>query len=235
MHRGVDVDLIGQYGANLTQGIGAQLRGQFEVGRDGAQPSYEVRGRCRGDMDKFMLFDVAKAGGGGHLLDRPRVHVSRIGAPLAPRRGKTPGMELSDAIDFARSHRRSVLTTIRRNGRPQLSNVGHLVSDDGLIRISVTADRAKYKNLVREPWAALHVTRDDFSAYVVVEADVELSPVAADPNDATVNELVEHYQALAGDHPNWDDYRAAMVAERRAVVRLAPRRAYGMLQLPSGS
>ena len=141
-------------------------------------------------------------------------------------------MELSDAMDFARSRRWSVLTTIRRNGRPQLSNVGHLVSDDGLIRISVTADRAKYKNLVRQPWAALHVTRDDFFAYVVLEGDVELSPIAAEPHDATVNELVEHYEALAGEHPNWDDYRAAMITERRAIVRFTPTRAYGMLQLP---
>ena len=69
-------------------------------------------------------------------------------------------MELSDAIAFARTTRQSVLTTIRRNGRPQLSNVLHTVGDDGLIRISITADRAKYKNLAREPWAALHVTRE---------------------------------------------------------------------------
>lgn len=144
-------------------------------------------------------------------------------------------MDLSDAIDFARSHRWSVLTTIRGNGYPQLSNVGHLVSEEGLIRISVTADRAKYKNLAREPWAALHVTRDDFFAYVVLEGDVELSPVAAEPDDATVNELVEHYRALVGDHPNWDDYRAAMIAERRVIVRLTPKRAYGMLQLPPPS
>jgi hypothetical protein len=58
-------------------------------------------------------------------------------------------MDLSDAVDFARTNRWSVLTTIRRNGRPQLSNVGHLVAPDGLVRISVTADRAKYHNVAR--------------------------------------------------------------------------------------
>lgn len=142
-------------------------------------------------------------------------------------------MELSDAVTFARTNRWSVLTTIRRNGRPQLSNVGHLVSADGLIRISVTADRAKYRNLVRQPWAALHITRDDFFAYVVIEGDVELSSVAAQAHDATVDELVEHYRGLAGEHENWDAYRAAMVAERRAVVRLTPTRSYGMLPLPT--
>ena len=144
-------------------------------------------------------------------------------------------MELPDALAFARTTRQSVLTTIRRNGRPQLSNVLHAVGDDGLIRISVTADRAKYKNLVREPWAALHVTREDFFAYAVIEADVELSDIAARPDDPAVEELVELYRSLVGEHEDWDAYRNSMVADRRAVVRLRPTRAYGMAELPPRS
>ena len=142
-------------------------------------------------------------------------------------------VELSDALAFARTNRWSVLTTIRRNGHPQLSNVAHYVGDDGVIRISITADRAKYYNLVREPWAALHVTRPDFFAYAVLEGAVELSPVATRPDDDTVAELIAYYRALSGEHEDWDDYRAAMVAERRAVVRLTPDRAYGMLGVPA--
>ena len=138
-------------------------------------------------------------------------------------------MELSSAVDFARVNRHSVLITIRRNGRPQLSNVLHHVYDDGLIRISITADRAKYKNLVREPWAALHVTQPDFYAYAVLESDVELTPVATRTDDATVEELVEYYRAAMGEHDDWDAYRQAMVADRRVIVRLKPTRAYGML------
>jgi PPOX class probable F420-dependent enzyme len=141
-------------------------------------------------------------------------------------------MELSTGIDFARTTRQSVLTTIRGNGRPQLSNVLHHVGDDGVIRVSITADRAKYRNLAREPWAALHVTREDFYAYAVLEGPVDLAPVAARPDDATVDELVEVYRGLLGEHPDWDDYRTTMVADRRTVVRLRPDRAYGMLQLP---
>jgi PPOX class probable F420-dependent enzyme len=141
-------------------------------------------------------------------------------------------MELKDGLDFARANRQSVLTTIRGNGRPQLSNVAHHVFDDGVVRISITADRAKYANLRREPWAALHVTSKNFGAYVVLEGDVELAPVAAHPDDATVEELIEYYRALMGEHPDWNDYRRAMVADRRTVVRLTPDRAYGMLQLP---
>lgn len=138
-------------------------------------------------------------------------------------------MELSTALDFARSHGRSVLVTLRRNGRPQLSNVMHAVGDDGVIRVSITADRAKYHNLARTPWAAMHVTQDDFYAYAVLEGPVTLAPVAADPNDATVDELVELYRSMVGEHPDWDDYRRAMVTDRRTVVRLTPDHAYGML------
>jgi PPOX class probable F420-dependent enzyme len=140
-------------------------------------------------------------------------------------------VELSDALDFARTNRWSVLVTIRGNGLPQLSNVAHYVSDDGIIRISITASRAKYHNLLRRPWAALHVTRPDFFAYAVLEGAVELSPVAGRPDDDTVAELITYYRALSGEHQDWDEYRTAMVTERRAVVRLTPDRAYGMLSL----
>jgi PPOX class probable F420-dependent enzyme len=139
-------------------------------------------------------------------------------------------MELNDAIDFARANTHSVLTTIRRNGRPQLSNVLHNVGADGVIRISITADRAKYKNLRREPWAALHVSRPDFYGYVVLEGPVELSPVAAAPDDPTVDELVDYYRAAVGEHDDWNAYRAAMVDDRRVIVRFRPERAYGMLR-----
>ena len=137
-------------------------------------------------------------------------------------------MELADAVDFARGTRQSVLTTIRSDRRPQLSNVFHHLSDDGLVRVSITADRAKYRNLSRSPWAALHVTRDDFFAWVVLECDVELSPVAASPDDATVDELVAHYRAMIGERDDWPAFRRSEVEERRVMVRLRPTHAYGL-------
>jgi PPOX class probable F420-dependent enzyme len=137
-------------------------------------------------------------------------------------------MELDHAIAFARSHRSSVLVTIRGNGRPQLSNVLHHVYPDGLIRISITADRAKYKNLARDPWAALHISAPDFYSYVVLESEVELSPVAARPDDEVVDELVDYYRAAMGEHPDWNDYRESMVRDRRVIVRFRANRAYGM-------
>ncbi len=138
-------------------------------------------------------------------------------------------MELSEALNLAKTRRFSVLVTIRANGRPQLSNVGHLVGDDGLIRMSITAERAKYKNLLRDPWAALDVAREDFYAYAVIEGEVELSPIATRVDDETVDELVEIYRGIAGEHENWDDFREAMVREHRVVARLRPTHAYGML------
>jgi PPOX class probable F420-dependent enzyme len=139
-------------------------------------------------------------------------------------------MDLSTALEFARTTTKSVLTTIRADGRPQLSNVLHVVGDDGVIRVSITTARAKYANLRRTPWAALHVTSDDFWAYAVLEGDVTLSDVATSPDDPAVEELVAHYRAGVGEHPDWDEFRAAMVRDGRVLVRLHPTRAYGMLR-----
>ncbi len=138
-------------------------------------------------------------------------------------------METATAIEFVRAQRQGVLTTIRRDGRPQLSNIVYTVDEAGIIRISITADRAKAKNLIRDPRASLYVTSQDFWSYAVVEGSADLSPVAATPNDPTADELVAIYQAVSGEHPNWDGYRAAMVADSRLVVRLTPTSAYGML------
>lgn len=125
------------------------------------------------------------------------------------------------------SSKRGVLVTMKRDGRPQLSNIAYAVRD-GVARISITADRAKAKNLARDPRASLHVSRDDFYAYAVVEGDATLSAVASSPDDAACDELVEVYRDIAGEHPHWDEYRAAMVQDRRLVVRLPLTRLYGM-------
>ena len=139
------------------------------------------------------------------------------------------GMDLRDALDFIRGRREGVLTTLRRDGRAQLSNIIYAVGPDDDVRISVTATRAKTKNLQRDPRASLYVVGDNFWAYVVVDGHATLTPVAADPRDATVDELVELYRSMAGDHDNWDEYRAAMVADQRLVLRITPTSAYGMI------
>ena len=121
-----------------------------------------------------------------------------------------------------------MIVTIKADGRPQLSNIAYALVD-GVFLVSITDDRAKTKNLRRDSRTSLHVTRDDFYAYVVLEGDTQLSPVAAAPDDDTVDQLVQYYRAVAGEHPDWDEYRRAMVTDRRLVARFTPERAYGML------
>ncbi len=137
-------------------------------------------------------------------------------------------MDLAHALQIAAQDHHGVLVTLRRDGRPQLSNIAYAAGGDGVIRISVTDIRAKTANLRRDPRALLYLTRPDFWAYVVLEGTAELSETAAEPDDAAVEELIALYRAVQGEHPDWDDYRRAMVADRRLVVRLRPERAYGM-------
>lgn len=138
-------------------------------------------------------------------------------------------MELDAALNFLRERHQGVLTTLKRDGRPQLSNIAYTVDDDGTVRISVTDDRAKTNNLRRDPRASLHVARDDFYAYCVVEADAEVMPVTTSPDDATSDALVEYYRGVAGEHSDWNEYRQAMIDEGRLVLVLRPTHAYGML------
>jgi len=134
-------------------------------------------------------------------------------------------------LGFVAGQAWGVLAAVQRDGRPHLSNVGYAYDPESqLIRVSVTADRAKTRNLQADPRVTLHVSSQDFWTWVAVEGTAELTPVAADPHDATVEELITYYRGVSGEHENWDDYRAAMVADRRLVVRFRPEHAYGQLR-----
>ncbi len=123
-----------------------------------------------------------------------------------------------------------VLATIKRDGRPQLSHVNYALYVDRLVvRMSVTDDRAKVRNLRRDPRATLFVSSTDGWSYAALEGTVDLSAVAASPDDAAVDELVEVYRNVRGeDHPDWTEYRDAMVADRRLVARLHIEHTYGI-------
>ncbi len=140
-------------------------------------------------------------------------------------------LEIDRAFGFVRQHDRGVLVTLRRDGRPQLSNILYVPgeADDLSVRISVTESRAKTRNLRRDPRASLHVTRDDFFAYVVLDGIVDLSPPARATDDAVVEELMDIYRRAQGEHPDWDEFAEAMVDEQRVVARLSATSAYGML------
>jgi len=122
-----------------------------------------------------------------------------------------------------------VLATIKRDGRPQLSNVSYWFDKPNLaIQASITEERAKTRNLRRDPRASIHVTSDDGWSYAVAEGEVDLTPPAAAPDDDTVQALIALYRNIAGEHPDWDDYRRAMVEDRRMVLTLPISHVYGM-------
>jgi uncharacterized protein len=122
------------------------------------------------------------------------------------------------------------MATIKRDGRPELSTVNFTLDPaTNLARISMVDGGAKVHNLRRDPRASIFVGSPDGWTYAVLEGTVELSPVALATDDATVKELVAVFRAIRGeDHPDWDGYRAAMVAERRLVARLRVEHAYGL-------
>jgi PPOX class probable F420-dependent enzyme len=134
-------------------------------------------------------------------------------------------------VDLLRRHRLGTLATLKRDGRPQLSNVSYAWDDDSrMIRASVTDSRAKVANLRRDPRASFHVDTEDGWSYAVAEGIAQLSPVATEPDDATVEELIDLYRSIAGEHPDWDDYRAAMVRDRRLVLRVPVEYLYGLVR-----
>jgi PPOX class probable F420-dependent enzyme len=122
-----------------------------------------------------------------------------------------------------------VLATIKRDGRPQLSNVSYYFDPRAVVvAVSVTEPRAKTRNLRRDARASLHVSSDDGWSYAVAEGTAALTAPAADPMDDTVEALIALYRNIAGEHPDWDDYRRAMVEDRRVLLTLPISHVYGM-------
>jgi len=130
-------------------------------------------------------------------------------------------VELDEARDFLRTHHRGVLATRRRGGDLQLSPVTVAVDGEGRLVVSSRETAYKVANLRRDPRVTLCVLDDGFfGTWIQVEgtATVVSLPEALEP-------LVDYYRAVAGEHPDWDDYRRAMEAERRVLVRVALDRA----------
>jgi PPOX class probable F420-dependent enzyme len=137
-------------------------------------------------------------------------------------------MDLERALAFAADHSKGVLITLRSDGRAQSSNIVY-VMDGPVARVSITDDRAKTRNMRRDPRVVLHVNSDDFWSYVALDGTAELSPVAKTPGDDVCRELAEVYEKAAGKpHPNWDEYFAAMIEDKRLVLRFTATSAAGM-------
>lgn len=139
-------------------------------------------------------------------------------------------MDLAEALEWAAERSLAALITIRSDGRPQSSDIVYDF-DGGMFAISVTEGRAKTANLRRDPRAVLHVSDAGSWSYVSFDGSVELLATAADPDDATCDALVRYYERVSGGpHPDWEEYRRAMVDERRLVVRFTPSAATGTLR-----
>jgi PPOX class probable F420-dependent enzyme len=130
-------------------------------------------------------------------------------------------MDVATAQEFLQTNHRAVLATTRSDGRPQLSPVLATVDAEGRVLISTRETALKVRNLRREPHVSLAILNDGFFgnwAQVDGTAEILALPEALDV-------LVDYYRRTAGDHPNWDEYKADMVAQRRVVVRFAIERA----------
>jgi PPOX class probable F420-dependent enzyme len=125
-------------------------------------------------------------------------------------------MDLDQAREFLRQHHRAVMATRHPSGRLQMSPVTVGVDDAGRAVVSTRQTARKTRNLERDPWASLCVFTDRFfGEWIQIEGEAEIVrlPEAMEP-------LMDYYRAAAGEHPDWDDYRAAMERERRVLVRI---------------
>lgn len=138
-------------------------------------------------------------------------------------------MELDRALQWASERKNGVLITIRSDGRPQSSDIAYVVQG-GKFLVSVTADRAKTRNMVRDNRVVMHLTNIQSWSYLSFDGTVELSPAATSPEDDTVDQLVAYYEAAAGEpHPDWAEYRQAMVDEGRLIVTFTPTSVVGQI------
>jgi PPOX class probable F420-dependent enzyme len=130
-------------------------------------------------------------------------------------------LDLDEARDYLRTHHRAVLATMRRDGTPQMSPVVCAVDAEGNVVVSSRETAVKTKNVRRDPRAWLCVFPDGFfGGFVQVEGDVTVVSLPE-----AMDGLVDYYRAVAGEHPDWDEYRTAMQTEQRCLLTLSLTRA----------
>ena len=130
-------------------------------------------------------------------------------------------MEVAEALTFLRENHRAVLATVRGDGRPQMSPVSVTVDADGFAVISTRETAVKTKNVARDPNVTICAFTDHFfGPWLLLDGTAEIVhlPEAMDG-------LIEYYRSISGEHPDWDDYRAAMQRDRRVLLRIAITRA----------
>jgi PPOX class probable F420-dependent enzyme len=139
---------------------------------------------------------------------------------MAPRLATTNAVGLSELLDFVRPRDKMVLTTFRADGSLQSSPVTGGIDAQGRVVIASYPQRAKSINLRRNPRASVVVLSDEFNgAYVQLDGDAEVIDVPQ-----AVELFVDYYRAIAGEHPDWQDYRRAMLDQGKCLIRVTPRR-----------
>jgi len=139
---------------------------------------------------------------------------------MSPKIATNETVDLDELLDFVRTRHHAILLTVRADGSPQASPVTCGVDDEGRIVVSTYPERAKTHNARRDPRASVVVLSDDFGdAWVQVDGTAEV----LDP-PASIEPLVDYYRVIAGEHPDWDEYRAAMVRQGKSLVRITPQR-----------
>lgn len=139
---------------------------------------------------------------------------------MAPKVATSDVVSLSGLLEFVRPRHRMLLTTFRSDGSLQSSPVSGGVDEQGRIVIASYPQRAKCRNIRRNPSASVVVFSDEFNgAYVQVDGEAEVIDLPE-----AVDLLVDYYRVIAGEHPDWAEYRRAMVDQGKCLIRISPRR-----------
>ena len=139
---------------------------------------------------------------------------------MSPSIASNTRVELAGLLDFVRPRHRAILITRRSDGTPQASPLTCGVDDSGRIVVSTYPERAKVRNARRDTAVSIVVLSDDWNGpWVQIDGDAEVVdlPEAVEP-------LVEYYRNIAGEHPDWDEYRTAMLEQGKSLIRITPRR-----------
>ena len=123
-----------------------------------------------------------------------------------------------ELLDFARERHRYALVTTRQDGRPQVSPVTGGVDSGGRLVISTYPERAKARNLRRNPAATVLVMSDEFDGpWVQVDGTAEVLDM---PSQEAEDGLVDYFRCISGEHDDWDDYREAMRRQGKSLLRI---------------
>ncbi|WP_377268511.1 PPOX class F420-dependent oxidoreductase [Peterkaempfera sp. SMS 1(5)a] len=139
---------------------------------------------------------------------------------MAPRFATAHRPDLAELVEFLRPRHRALLITTRADGRPQTSPVACGVDSEGRIVVSTYPQRVKSHNARRDARVSVCVLSDDWDGpYVQVDGEAEVLdlPEALEP-------LVDYYRCIAGEHPDWDEYREAMRRQGKCLIRVTPQR-----------